>query len=451
MQNEKEQNEVCVLGLGYVGLTLATIYAEEGSKVSGVDTNAAVIDQLEAGIPHFYEPGLPEKMAAYSERLSFSTTIPKFAHPVVYVIAVGSNLGVDGTPDYSHVESVSESIAKNLKKGDLVILRSTVTIGTTRERVIPILERGSNLQSGKDFYVAFAPERTIEGKALEELRTLPQIVAGYTRACRDHAEQFFSRVSRHIVLFDTLEEAELSKLISNSYRDLSFAFANSIALIASVHNINISTVIAGANDGYARNNIPLPSPGVGGYCLSKDPQLLGYGLKEYQEAAELLLGGRRVNDAMPAHVARVVQEFSQLNYEKDEPHIIIAGLAFKGSPATSDVRNSPSEFVINELRKCGYSKISGYDPHVSPDVFDDWQIGRVESLADIIKNGDIVILMHKNTHYTNFDFAAASKDERKKLLFDPWGMHNHNREMIVEQGGAYANLGFRSFAKYNVK
>ena len=265
---------VVVLGLGYVGLTLGTVFAEEGAHVIGVDINETVIDMLSNGIPHFYEPGLEEKLFACTERLEFRTTIPPLIAPATYVISVGSNISKHGEPDYSHIERASEHISKALKQGDMVILRSTVPIGTTRNRVIPILEKHSHLKAGNDFFVAFAPERTIEGKALEELRTLPQMIGGYSLACRQKAEQFFSKISQHIVLLDTLEEAELAKLISNAYRDLSFAFANSIALIASEHNINISTVINAANDGYKRNNIPLPSPGVGGYCLSKDPQLL---------------------------------------------------------------------------------------------------------------------------------------------------------------------------------
>ncbi len=438
---------VVVLGLGYVGLTLGTVFAEEGARVIGVDINETVIDMLSNGIPHFYEPGLEEKLLACTDRLEFRTSIPEGVSSATYVISVGSNITPQGKPDYSHIESASQHIGKVLKQGDLVILRSTVPIGTTRDRVVPILEQLSGLKVGDSFSVAFAPERTIEGKALEELRTLPQMIGGYSPACRQKAEQFFSRISQHIVLLDTLEEAELAKLISNAYRDLSFAFANSIALIASEHNINISTVISAANDGYKRNNIPLPSPGVGGYCLSKDPQLLAYGAKAHTQAGDLFRAGRVVNDLMPSHVADIVDAMHRKSGNADKPHIVVAGLAFKGRPATSDVRSSPSHDVIELLQSRGYESISGYDPHVAPDVFDEWKIGRIEELHEVPENGDIVILMHRNARYENIDLALSWKGKPDKALIDPWGMYNYRREMIEGEGIAYANLGYSSIFK----
>ena len=444
LSKKEDTQTVAVIGLGYVGLTLATIFAEVGKKVVGVDQNETIVDMLSNGIAHFYEPGLEEKMLAFKDRLVFRTGIPQENSLCVYIISVGSNLSEMGEPDYSHIDTASIDIADKLKKGDLVILRSTVPIGTTRSRVIPNLEKYSGLIAGKDFFVAFAPERTIEGKALEELRTLPQLIGGYTKACRDKTEQLFSEISQHIVLFDTLEEAELSKLISNSYRDFSFAFANSIALIASEHNINIHTVISGANDGYKRNNIPLPSPGVGGYCLTKDPQLLAYGAKKYQLARDLIYAGRAVNALMPTHVADMIDEFTREVYKGEIPHIIIAGLAFKGAPATSDVRHSPSYELIELLQSRGYGKISGYDPHVSPDVFKDWRIGRIEELHEVPENGDIVILMHRSAHYENINFATAWAQQKNKLLVDPWGMYNHERAMMSAEDIVYANLSYNS-------
>ena len=213
------------------------------------------------------------------------------------------------------------------------------------------------------------------------------------------------------------------------------------------HDINISTVIIAANDGYKRNNIPLPSPGVGGYCLSKDPQLLAYGAKQHTEAGDLFRAGRVVNDKMPEHVADIVDTMYRGSGSKEKPHIVIAGLAFKGSPATSDVRSSPSHDVIALLQSRGYESISGYDPHVSPDVFKEWKIGRIEVLHEVPENGDIIILMHRNPHYENIDLSLSWKGKQNKALIDPWGMYNYHREMIEGEGIAYANLGFNSNKK----
>lgn len=441
------EDTVCVVGLGYVGLTLAVTFAEEGAIVFGIDSNEAIIDALMIGMPHFYEPGLEEKLEANKDRLTFSTAISDASRATAFVISVGSNVDENGNPDYSHVERSSRDIGGVLKPGDLVILRSTVTVGTTRNRVIPILEKTSGLIAGKDFFVAFAPERTIEGKALEELRTLPQVVAGLTPKCRNMAEKLFARFAKHIVPVDTLEEGEMIKLVSNAYRDLSFAFANSLALISSVHNVNVNTVIDAANEGYARNRIPLPSPGVGGYCLTKDPLLLAHGAEQHSDAGDLLKQGRAVNKRMTAHVADIVHAFMTESDTGIEPHIVVVGLAFKGNPKTSDVRFSPSEALIRDLRARGYAHISGYDPHVSPDVFDGWQIGRIENAEAIAGSGDIVIFMHRHEDYGDHAklLFGNGSSRTTKLVLDPWGMFNNARDAIVREGLAYANMGYRSF------
>lgn len=447
LEQTRREDIVCVVGLGYVGLTLAVTFAEEGATVFGIDSNEAIIDALESGMPHFYEPGLEEKIAAHAGRLTFSTSIADAKTATAFVISVGSNVDEAGKPDYSHVERSSKDIGGVLKAGDIVILRSTVTVGTTRNRVIPILEKTAGLTAGKDFHVAFAPERTIEGKALEELRTLPQVVAGLTPECRSIAEKLFARFAKHIVPVDTLEEGEMIKLISNAYRDLTFAFANSLALISSVHNVNVNTVIEAANEGYARNRIPLPSPGVGGYCLTKDPLLLTHETEKYEDAGGLLKQGRVVNKLMTGHVADIVHAFVKQSDHTDEPHIVVVGLAFKGSPSTSDVRFSPSEALVRDLRERGYAHISGYDPHVSPDVFEGWQIGRIKDIDEVTKSGDIVIFMHRHENYFDHNKLIFGKDRPRvvKLALDPWGMYNKSREDILNEGIAYANLGYRSF------
>ncbi len=448
-QNKEKKTPVYVLGLGYVGLTLSVVFAEEGFDVYGVDKNERVTKKLKEGIPHFYEPELEERMIAQKDRLHFSQDLRKISDPAVYVVAVGSSVDEFGVPDYAHIEDATNDIGNILKKGDLVILRSTVTIGTTRRRVIPVLERSSNLTAGKDFFVAFAPERTIEGKALEELRTLPQMIAGYTRTCRDHAEGFFANISERIILLETLEEAELGKLVSNSYRDLSFAFSNAIALIASEHNINVHRVISSANEGYPRNNIPLPSPGVGGYCLTKDPLLLAYGAQKYTEASNLLKEGRIVNQKMVLHVSEIVRDYINKFSAHTSPHVVIIGLAFKGSPVTSDVRFSPSQFLVDFLKKQHIQKISAYDPHVSSEVFTEWGIGKIEDINQISQVADIVIFMHRNNIYREYidTFFRDSKSEiRTTLVLDPWGMYNQIDGSGFANGQIkYANLGYRSF------
>jgi UDP-N-acetyl-D-mannosaminuronic acid dehydrogenase len=440
------EDKVAVIGLGYVGLTLATVFAEEGAQVIGVDANEMIIDALQAGMPHFYEPELEDKLAENASRLTFVTSVCDAHDANAFIIAVGSSVDTNGKPDYSQVDRAAKEIGGVLKKGDIVILRSTVTIGTTRTRVVPILEENSHLIAGKDFFVSFAPERTIEGRALEELHTLPQVIAGLTPSCRDEAARLFSRFASHIVLAYTLEEAEMVKLVSNAYRDLTFGFANAVALIASEHNVNVNTMIRAANEGYERNRIPLPSPGVGGYCLTKDPLLLAEGATKHITAGNFLRQGRAVNAKMEEHVADIVSSFAKKFPSKELPSIVIVGLAFKGNPSTSDVRFSPSQQVILALRARGFSKISGFDPRVSPDVFDGWKIGRVDDIKDVASHGEVIILMHMHDDYRDQGvFLHTQTLPHAQFVLDPWGMYNEGRGAIIAKGIAYANLGFRSF------
>lgn len=438
MEHKTEKGKACVIGLGYVGLTLAVVLAEEGYDVTGVDANATIIERLRAGSPHFHEPELPERMNKLGGKLHFTTEIPESDSSRTYIISVGTNIDDEHKPDYSHVRSASEAIARHLKKGDLVILRSTVTLLATREIVVPILEK-SGLTPGTDFFVAFAPERTIEGKALEELRSLPQVVGGLTSECTEKARAFFAPIASEVVVVGTLEEAELIKLMSNAYRDLMFSFSNNLALIASRYNLDINSAIKAANKGYKRNNIPLPSPGVGGYCLTKDPHLLAHG--DHHELGALHREGRKVNLKMAAHVAEIIDAYIKKNPDQKN-HITILGLAFKGSPATSDVRFSPSHDLVKELTKKGHEKLSAYDPNVPEEIFSAWGVNRLNSLAEVVEKGSVLVFMHLSDHYGDVAMNLP-EDGSGILILDTWGMHD--KEKLISRGYAYANLGYRSF------
>ena len=443
MQNatNTKKDAVCVVGLGYVGLTLAVVFAEEGFPVIGVDANEGLIKELRKGNPHFHEPGLAERMKELGAKISYVTAIPKTDARTNYVIAVGTNMDDAHRPDYRHVTSASIAIASHLKKGDLVVLRSTVTLGATREIALPLLEKGSGFVAGVDFHLAFAPERTIEGKALHELRTLPQVVGGYTDACAEAAKELFLHITKDVVVAGTLEEAEMVKLMSNAYRDLSFGFANNLALVASGHNIDINRAIHAANHGYERNRIPLPSPGVGGYCLTKDPHLLAHSSRHKDDIGALFREGRKANLRMPAHTADIIEAFFK-HAKKKTGRIVVLGLAFKGHPATSDIRFSPSHDLVKELQARGHTELFGYDPHVIKDVFEDWKLTPIDSIEEAAKEGDVLVFMHMNDHYKDFAHKEQSQEE-PHLVVDPWGIYD--KEQLMEKGWKYANLGYRSF------
>jgi len=253
----RQGDHVEVYGLGFVGLTLSVALAGRGHFVTGIDTNGPLVKQLLEGKPHIFEPRLLDMLrrAQADQQIAFLTA-PGDAHHGVVVIAVGTPVDDDGCASLVALQLVCKAVGQRLKRGDLVMLRSTVPVGTTRGFVRDLLEAGSGLMAGAEFHLAFTPERTVEGNAMQELTSLPQVVGGLTSRCAEKATAFWQTLTDSVVLVDSLEAAELVKLINNSYRDLSFAFANGLALLADRFNLDAGRVIAAANEGYPRNPIP---------------------------------------------------------------------------------------------------------------------------------------------------------------------------------------------------
>ncbi|MBI3707772.1 MAG: nucleotide sugar dehydrogenase, partial [Proteobacteria bacterium] len=286
---------VCVLGLGYVGLPLAAVMADAGFDVLGIEIRDAVRERLARGEPHFYEPGLESllKRVIRQGRLRIARNIPAGCAATVFLVTVGTPLDTQGRARMDMIENVTREVAAHLKAGDLVIMRSTVKLGTTRRLVIPILD-----SVGVSYDLAFCPERTLEGQALAELRNLPQVVGGATLSANIRASQLFQFLTATVVRVSSLETAEMIKLIDNTQRDVSFAFANEVARMCDAVGIGAMEVIRAGKLGYARTNLPMPGP-VGGPCLEKDPYILAEGLAERGITPEITLAARNVNRRQP--------------------------------------------------------------------------------------------------------------------------------------------------------
>ena len=261
---DERSARVHVIGMGFVGLTVAIGLANVGHRVTGVDIDEKLITKLQQGESIIYESGLAAKLKHMLERevLSFDSSLEK-SRSSIYIVAVGTPVKDGKQADLSDLKNVSEGLSRVLKAGDQVMLRSTVAVGTTREILLPILEKGSGLRVAENFNLVFAPERTLAGKALSELQTLPQIVGGVTPRCTERAARFWSSLTHTVVRLPCPEAAELAKLANNSFRNVSFAFANELADLSSEYNLNADEIIQAANNGYPRNPIPLASPGVG--------------------------------------------------------------------------------------------------------------------------------------------------------------------------------------------
>ncbi|HLT71724.1 MAG TPA: nucleotide sugar dehydrogenase [Cyclobacteriaceae bacterium] len=434
---------LCVVGMGYVGLTLALVLADQGYLVTGVDHDEARIASLRAGESYIHEIGLPELLREHINRnLRVDVTIPDSAD--VFIIAVGTpveNNGEKPVPSMRYLIEATEAISKRLRRGNLVILRSTIPVGTCRNVVKEILEGESGLKCGLDFHLSFAPERTAEGKALKELRSLPQIIGGYNRDSVEATAAVFREITPTIIKVDSLEAAEMAKLINNSFRDYVFAFSNQLAQLATRYNINIFDVIKAANEGYPRDPVPLPSPGVGGPCLTKDPHIFAHVAESVKEDGDIFRRSRAINVAMHDHVAsRVLDVLDQLGKRRESCNILVCGLAFKGNPETGDLRDS-SSVAIARLLQSHVGKVYGFDA-VALDE-DIRSMGFAPALLPKdFHDKDAVLFLNNHKYFEKLDvFAMVRAMRDKPVILDAWNMFK-KEDILHARPSVYMGLSF---------
>ena len=366
-------SQVIIVGAGYVGLTLGVASARAGHEVFFVDINPVTVSKLNQRISTFYEAGLQESLDslfahrkdiafANMSELSKATSLSSS----IYIISLGTPLGPESRALLRPVEDVTREVAGYMTESDLIILRSTVAVGTSRHLLkhIPSI---TNL--------SFCPERTIEGKALEELSTLPQIVSGNSARAEEMAQTYFNTITQTVINASNLETAELIKLASNSFRDLNFAFANLLALISIQHDVNVNELISLANFRYDRNMIAHPGL-VGGPCLEKDSYILAESFSG--KHSELLLGARHLNEEFPAKAIEFIAQESLGISTK----VLVCGAAFKGKPVTSDTRGSFVFQIVQGLLDLGLQKdnIVILDPKVGESIHGIQVINQFEGL-----------------------------------------------------------------------
>ena len=434
----RHPDNVAVYGLGYVGVTLAATLANRGYHVTGIDVAPELVARLKQCDVHVHEPGLEDMVRAGMERetLTFATSSGD-QHHGVSVIAVGTPVDGEGRADLSSVEAVIRTIGDRLKRGDVVMLRSTVPVGTTRRIVAPLLEQASGLVAGEDFHLAFTPERTIEGKAMRELRELPQIVGGLTPACVQRASAFWSPLTNSIVLMDNVEAAELVKLANNSFRDLSFGFSNALAMVADRYNVDAFRLVLAANEGYPRNPIPLPSPGVGGYCLTKDPFLYASVAGEMVHAG-LVRAGREANRSAARYPVEALQRYLARSSRSFEGlRALVIGLAFKGLPETNDTRGSTAVDVARVLQSQG-ARVCAWDaviPRADIERLGFYVAEPLEAASSV----DAILIL--NNHPDNTPPGLIGRCRRPIFVFDGWSLLDV-REVERHPNMTYATMGY---------
>jgi len=376
MTNSKQ---ICVLGLGYIGLPTASVLAQRGHHVVGVDIRAEVVNTINRGEIHLHEPGLGEVVAEVVQAGKLRASREPVAADVFF-ICVPTPINADKSPDLSYVRAASDAMQPYVREGNLIILESTSPPLTT-ERIVAKHAVPQGWTIGRDVFVAHCPERVLPGKILREVVENDRIVGGMTEACTARAARFYESFVTGRVLQTTATTAEMTKLIENAYRDVNIAFANEVSMLADRFAVDPLEIIELANH-HPRVNILAPGPGVGGHCISVDPWFL---VAAARDRTPLMRTAREVNDAKPHFVVDQVLAAAR---GLQDPVIGCLGLTYKAD--VDDLRESPSLEIVRELQEHRLGEVIACDPyvdrHTCPDI-------RLTSLANILLRSDIVVLL----------------------------------------------------------
>ncbi len=395
---------ICVLGLGRVGLPFAALLASKGVKVFGIDNNEERIQSIINSRCPFYDPTLQrilEEVLA-SKNLKVMPDLKKITEGIDIIIVTVGTPTVENIINYSQLYSAVGEICHLDLKEKIIILRSTMPPNTTKEIIVPLLEQKTKLKAGIDFGVAVCPERILEGKAIEELQNLPEIIGGINNTSNEIATELFKILNAEKdFLYTTPSGAELGKLFANIYRYINFALSNEFAIWAERYGLNANELIKMVNYNYPRSNIPIPGF-VGGPCLSKD----GSFLDGNTTFASIVTTAFKLNEAIPKHIVNTLKDLAGGIFNKK---ITVLGLSFKAG--SDDIRQSPSVKLI-ELLKSYHADVLVHDPHVKGTM----------RLERVLREPEIVIIATNHKEFK--EIIPDLQNCGCKLIYDVWSMFN---------------------------
>ncbi len=392
---------VGIVGLGYVGLPLAVAFAEAGHDVTAVDTDPRKVEAIVRG-ESYIEDVPAEQLAAVSSRITASTRCSRLAKADAIVICVPTPLTPNREPDLTPLLDAASSIAAILQPGQLVVLESTTYPGTTRERLAPMLEE-SGLAAGRDFHLAYSPERVDPGRTDHTLRTTPKVVGGLTDACAARAAALYEEVCDVLVPVSSPDAAELTKLLENIFRSVNIALVNELSILCERMGIDIWEVVdAAATKPYGFMRFE-PGPGMGGHCLPVDPFYLAWRAREFDMSTEFIELAGKINQQMPYHcVARIERNLNAQGKAVNGSKVALLGVSYK--PGVGDTRESPALKIIALLQALG-ARVAYHDEHVPAlSAFDLVNCG----LDEALDQADLAVIV---TAHPGVDHAAVAAGE----------------------------------------
>jgi UDP-N-acetyl-D-glucosamine dehydrogenase len=351
--------KIGIVGLGYVGLPLAVAFAEAGHGVVGLDTDAGKIEALNEGRSYIEDiPGA--SLAPLRDRLRATADHSELASCEAVIVCVPTPLTGAREPDLTYLTDSAATLASVLQPDQLVVLESTTYPGTTRERLQPILEQGSDLSAGRDFHLAFSPERIDPGRTDYTVRSTPKLVGGITPASAERARELYELVCDEVVVLSTPEAAELAKLLENIFRSVNIALVNELSQLCDRLGIDVWEVIEAADTkpfGFMRFD---PGPGMGGHCLPVDPFYLAFKAREHDFYPEFIELAGKVNRAQPAYcVDRIARALNEAEKAVKGSRVLLLGVSYKAG--VGDIRESPALEIVGMLRELG-AMVSYHDP-----------------------------------------------------------------------------------------
>ena len=414
--------DVAVIGLGYVGLPLAIQATSSNLKVYGYDIDENKISNYNLGKSTIEDISDKELKASLEKGLFLSSDPKYLSESETIVISVPTPL-TDYQPDLSYVKAAAETIAKNITKNQIIILESTTYPGTTVEVLIPVIEEISNLKAGVDFFVGYSPERIDPGNDTWNFKNTPKVISGINDESLSKIENFYEQIIDSVVRVSGTKEAEMVKLLENTYRHVNIALINELAILCNMLEIDIWEVVNAAKTKPFGFESFRPGPGVGGHCIPVDPNYLSFKTRQIGKPVRFVELAQEINNSMPSYVvSRLLEKMNLLEKPFKNSKILILGVAYKKD--IGDVRESPAIGIIENLFERGVN-VKYYDPFVDSILVNTKYVEKEDSFDNIDKY-DLVLVHTAHTDFENFDFSKVSVP-----IFDATGSdHFKNAERI---------------------
>ena len=415
IQKLKNKNaRVAILGLGYVGLPLAVVFAEAGLRVTGIDPDAGKVDSLTSGVSYIpdVKSETVEKLVK-SGHLSATTDFSTLKEMDAVSICVPTPLRQTGDPDMSFIISAADELSKYMHKGMVVVLQSTTYPGTTRELLLPKLSNENELKVGEDFFLAFSPERVDPGREDFTTKNTPKVMGGITEACGEVAAAWYEGAIDVVHRVSSAEAAEMAKLLENTFRMINIGLVNELAMMCERLGVDVWEVIdAAATKPFGFMKFT-PGPGLGGHCIPIDPLYLSWKMKSFNYNARFIELASEINTNMPRYVVeRIMDALNEKSKALKGSKILVLGVAYK--PDVSDVRESPALDVIGLLQNKG-AKVEYHDPYI-PHIHHEtegWRMDSVKDMMSSVKESDAVVII---TNHKAYDYEAIVN--AAKFVFD---------------------------------